>query len=45
MRPVMIPIEITLATVPALLDQFRPAGEDGRTREALLRYLHVHEIT
>ena len=37
MRPEMIPIEITKATVPALLGQFRLAGEDGRTRAALLR--------
>ena len=37
----MIPIEITLVTIPALVDQFRKAGEDGATREALQAF-HYH---
>ena len=32
----MVEIEFTKATVPALLGQFRPGGEDGATRAALL---------
>ena len=33
----MVCVEVNLDTVEALIGCFRPAGEDGATREALLR--------